>query len=508
MTPQELKNSILQLAIQGKLVEQRPEEGTAEGLLKQIQTEREKLIKAGIIKNEKHLSEITDDEKPFDIPENWKWVRIVDIAILNPKNVLDDNLNVAFIPMPCVADGFRNQHTFEIRKWKEIKSGFTHLSNGDIGVAKITPCFQNRKSVIFKELENGYGAGTTELSIIRVIDNSLVREYLLYFFKTNYFIANGVKSFSGTAGQQRIHKDYLATCPIPLPPLVEQKRIVAKIEELLPYIDRYEQSWSKLEDFNKQFPTDMQKSILQMAIQGKLVEQRPEEGTGKELYRQIQDEKQKLIKAGTIKNEKPLPEITEDEKPFDIPESWKWARVESVTHLNPKNDIDNELDVAFIPMPLVSDGFRNQHTFETRKWKEIRKGFTHFANGDIGIAKITPCFQNRKSVVFKGLINGYGAGTTELSIVRVIANSLQRDYLLWFFKTDYFISNGMKSFSGTAGQQRIHKDYLSTCLIPIPPLTEQKRIVAKLEEILPLCDKLNELNKYPKELWYFYRGGH
>ena len=120
----------------------------------------------------------------------------------------------------------------------------------------------------------------------------------------------------------RIHKDYLAMCPLPLPPLAEQKRIVAKIEELLPYIDRYEQAWSRLEDFNRRFPVDMQKSILQMAIQGKLVEQRPEEGTGEELYQQIQQEKQRLIKAGTIKKEKPLPEITEDEIPFDIPESW------------------------------------------------------------------------------------------------------------------------------------------------------------------------------------------
>ena len=114
---------------------------------------------------------------------------------------------------------------------------------------------------------------------------------------------------------------------IPLPPLAEQKRIVAKIEELLPYLDRYEKAWNRLEDFNRRFPADMQKSILQMAIQGKLVEQRPEEGTGEELYRQIQAEKQALIKAGKIKKEKPLPEIAEDEVPFEIPEGWKWVRL-------------------------------------------------------------------------------------------------------------------------------------------------------------------------------------
>ena len=339
MTPQELKNSILQLAIQGRLVEQRPEEGTAEDLYKKIQAEKQSLIKAGKLKKEKPLPPITDDEKPFEIPESWMWVRVSNIITLNPKNEIPDDYDTAFIPMPCVADGYRNEHSYELKKWGSIKKGFTHFAEGDIGIAKITPCFQNRKSVIFKELPNRYGAGTTELSIVRTINNTLIREYLLWFFKTDYFISNGIKSFTGTAGQQRIHKDYLATCPIPLPPLAEQKRIVAKIEELLPLIDRYEKAWSRLEDFNKRFPDDMQKSILQMAIQGKLVEQRPEEGTAEDLYKQIQSEKQSLIKSGKIKKEKPLPPITDDEIPFEIPSSWKWVRLGSILLMQPSNGI-------------------------------------------------------------------------------------------------------------------------------------------------------------------------
>jgi type I restriction enzyme M protein len=247
---------------------------------------------------------------------------------------------------------------------------------------------------------------------------------------------------------------------------------------------------TRLATIDGRFADDMQKSLLQMAIQGKLVEQRPEEGTGEELYQQIQAEKQALIKAGKIKKDKPLPEITEDEKPFDIPEGWKWVRLGEIVARNPKNDIDDETDVGFIPMPCVSDGYRNHHTYEIRKWREIKKGFTHFATGDIGVAKITPCFQNRKSVIFKGLPNGYGAGTTELSVIRIYRESMQREYILCFLKSEYFIRNGMKSFTGTAGQQRIHKDYLATCLFPLPPLAEQKRIVAKLDELLPLCEKL------------------
>ena len=237
-------------------------------------------------------------------------------------------------------------------------------------------------------------------------------------------------------------------------------------------------------------PQELKNSILQLAIQGRLVEQRPEEGTAQELYQQIQAEKQRLIKEGKIKKGKPLPEITEDEKPFDIPESWIWVRLGTVVLLNPKNDLADDIETSFIPMALLADGYRSSYTYEIRKWKDIKKGFTHFATGDIGIAKITPCFQNRKSAIFTELKNNCGAGTTELSIVRVIENSMSREFLLWFFKTAYFIENGVKSFTGTAGQQRIHKDYLSQCVFPLPPLAEQKRIVARLEELLPLCEQL------------------
>ena len=233
MTPQELKNSILQLAIQGKLVEQRPEEGTAEGLCRQARAEKRRLIQEGKIKKEKPVPELTEGEVPFHIPKSWKWVRLGDIVQFKPKNDLEDNTEVSFVPMALISDGFQNRHSWEIRQWKEVKRGFTHFSEGDIGIAKITPCFQNRKSVIFSGLLHGHGAGTTELSVVRVIGDLLSREYLLYFFKSAYFIGNGVKSFSGTAGQQRIHKDYLPMCPFPLPPLEEQRRIAARLKELL-----------------------------------------------------------------------------------------------------------------------------------------------------------------------------------------------------------------------------------------------------------------------------------
>lgn len=489
MTPQELKNSILQLAIQGKLVEQRPEEGTAEELFVRIQEEKLRLIAEKKIKKEKSLPEITEDEKPFDIPESWKWVRVQEITCLNPKNDLLDELAVSFIPMALVDDGYRNNHSFEVKKWGDIKKGFTHFADGDIGIAKITPCFQNRKSVIFRNLKNGYGAGTTELSIVRVVNNFLSRDFLLWFFKSAYFIENGVKSFTGTAGQQRIHKDYLSMCCLPLPPLAEQKRIVAKIEELLPHIDRYEQAWSKLEQFNSRFPEDMKKTLLQYAIQGKLVEQRPEEGTAEELFAQIQQEKQRLIAEKKIKKEKPLSEITDDEKPFDIPESWKWVRL---------GDITSKLtDGSHNPPPNTGSGY------PVISAKNVKDGLITFSNvdrftDDEGFEKENPRTNIIKGDIIMGIIGGsignVAVYTHETRVIAQRSIAIMRflisiDFSRILLESPLIQNELMISTSGSA-QGGVYLGTLKNLLIPLPPLAEQKRIVEKLEQLLPLCERL------------------
>lgn len=495
MTPEQLKASILQYAIQGKLVEQRPEEGTGEELHQQIQEEKQRLIKAGKIKKEKPLPEIVEDEIPFDIPESWKWVRVAQIVTLNPKNDLADELATSFIPMSCVMDGFRNQHTSEIKTWKDIKKGFTHFAEGDIGVAKITPCFQNRKSVIFRNLKNGYGAGTTELTIARTISNTMLPEFLLWFFKTPYFITNGVKSFTGTAGQQRIHKDYLSMCLIPLPPLTEQKRIVAKIGELLPYVDRYAAAYEKLEQFNTKFPEEVKKSILQYAIQGKLVEQRPEEGTGEELYRQIQAEKQQLIKEGKIKKEKPLPEIAEDEKPYDIPDNWTWVRFGDLGSYK-KGPFGSAITKSmFVPKgngaikvyeqknAIQKDATLGDYYIRRDYFESKMKGFEVFPGdiivscaGTIGETYVMP--------------DKFEQGIINQALMRMkIFEPLYIPYFLTFF--DFVLKKNARSGSkGSAIKNIPPFEILKNYLVPIPPLAEQKRIVAKLEEILPLCERL------------------
>ena len=491
MTPQELKNSILQLAIQGKLVEQRPEEGTAEELFAQIQEEKQRLIAEKKIKKEKPLPKITEDEMPFDIPEGWRWVRVHEITCLNPKNDLSDELEVSFIPMALVDDGYRNNHSFEVKKWGDIKKGFTHFADGDIGIAKITPCFQNRKSVIFSNLKNGYGAGTTELSIVRVINDLLSRNFLLWFFKSAYFIENGVKSFTGTAGQQRIHKDYLSMCCLPLPPLAEQKRIVAKIEELLPHIDRYEQAWSKLEQFNSRFPEDMKKSLLQYAIQGKLVEQRPKEGTAEELFAQIQAEKQRLTAEKKIKKEKPLPEITGEEIPFDIPESWKWVRlVELGSFSSGKTpDMTNRL--------FWENGTVNWMTSKDMKERflsESQMKITATAAQEMTVYEAGTLLMVVRSGILKRLLpvcilTQQSTINQDLKAYSLFCNDMSYTYIYLLKALEPNILFNYTKRVTTVDSLKF-EEFSRQMLVPLPPLSEQKRIVEKLEQLLPLCEQL------------------
>ena len=324
MTPEQLKASILQYAIQGKLVEQKLEEGKAEEFYQQIQEEKQKLIKEGKIKKEKPLTEITEDEIPFDIPESWKWCRLS--QIIDVRDGTHDSPKYVSEGVPLVTSKNLRNGTIDYGNIKYITQADADKINersavsdddilfamiGSIGnpvLVKKDREFCIKNMALFKKYEN------TEVDM----------NYMYWFF---YFVQYSLKSEASGGVQSFISLTRFREYPFPLPPLKEQLRIVAKIEELLPYVERYAEAYEKLEQFNTKFPEDMKKSILQYAIQGKLVEQSPEEGTAEDLYKSIQEEKQKLIKEGKIKKEKPLAEITEDEIPFDIPESWKWVKL-------------------------------------------------------------------------------------------------------------------------------------------------------------------------------------
>lgn len=405
MTPQELKNSILQLAIQGKLVEQRPEEGTAQELYAQIQAEKQRLIKEGKLKKEKPLPEITEDEKPFEIPEGWMWVRVGDVLskitdgthhsppnsetgeykYITAKNIKDfgiDLKNITYVSK-AVHDEIYSRCNPNKGDVLLIKDGAT---TGVVTVNNIEEPFSMLSSVALLKLTHGIFAW-----------------YLVYVLRSDLFYKNIRSQMKGT-GITRITLKQIVPLVIPLPPHAEQKRIVAKIEELLPLVDRYEQAWTKLEDFNRRFPEDMKKSILQQAIQGKLVEQRPEEGTAQELYAQIQAEKQRLIKEGKLKKEKPLPEITEDEKPFDIPNGWMWVRllavVDIATNLVQPSDY---LAYPHIAPDNIEKGTGKLLDFHTVEEDKVSSANHLFFTGQILYSKIRPLLRKAVIAPFDGL---------------------------------------------------------------------------------------------------------
>ena len=172
----------------------------------------------------------------------------------------------------------------------------------------------------------------------------------------------------------------------------------------------------------------------------------------------------------------------DEDLPFDIPNCWRWERIRNLFIINPKNIIDDNTPISFIPMALINDGYSGEYTFEEKSWIDCKKGFTHFANGDVCFAKISPCFENRKSVFFKHLLNGYGAGTTELYVLRRYTDDISAEYLLSFVKSEYFISRGKNTFSGVVGQQRVYKDVMLDTFIPIPPSVEQNKINNMLDK--------------------------
>ena len=241
------------------------------------------------------------------------------------------------------------------------------------------------------------------------------------------------------------------------------------------------------------------KSILQEAIQGRLVPQIASEGTAEDLLEEIRNEKKRLVKEGKLKASalkgeshifrgddnkyyeqigSKLLDISE-EIPFEIPSSWRWCRIESIFHINPKNVVADEIEAAFIPMECIDSGYGSGFTFQLTKWRNIKRGYTHFADGDIAFAKITPCFQNRKSVILHHLPSGIGAGTTELKVLRPMVNLISREYVLALLQSPYFIDEA--TFKGTANQQRIISGYVENKLFPLPPVEEQKRIVRKIQ---------------------------
>lgn len=484
MNAQDLKNSILQLAVQGKLVEQRAEEGTARELLEQIKLEKDQLIKDKKIKKSKPLPEITEDEIPFEIPESWEWVRLEDICTKlvdgdhNPPKDVDEKTDYIM----ASSTNINNNTIVDIEKVRyltqdifEKENERTQATDGDIFFTSVGTL---GRSCVYK---GGYNiCFQRSVSVIRTL---ILNYYLKYTFDSAYFQYKIIREATGTA-QKGFYLKQLAMSLIPIPPLEEQHRIVAKIEEILPYIDQYDKAYTKLEIFNKKFPEDMKKSILQMAMQGKLVEQRPEEGTADELYEQIVAEKAQLIKDGKIKKEKPLPEITEGEIPFEIPSSWKWVRLSQAGFTQTGNTPSKTHPEYFgSTIPFVGPGdIANGKISFSKGLSEAGRDVARIAYADsilqvcIG-GSIGKCAICNQEVTFNQQIN---------TIYPVISLS---KYLYYVLDSSYF-KEFMRNNAGGTATPIINRSVWDSIVVPIPPLEEQHRIVAKIEELLPYCDQL------------------
>ena len=483
MTPQELKASILQLAIQGKLVPQISEEGTGEELFLQIQEEKQLLIKAGTIKKEKPLPKITENEIVFDIPENWKWIRLSDVGQL--KN------GYSFKSTEYTSTGIQVVRISDLGEDAILSNDAVYYPLKD----DLSPyIIENNSFLICMTGSIGKLAWVRD-RVLRYLNQRVgmfvpssicCSAYLWYFLHAAHVINGWIRAKTSTNGN--IKTSDITELVVPFPPLAEQERIVAKLEQILPQIDRYEAAWNKLEDFNKRFPVDMQKSILQMAIQGKLVEQRPEEGTGEELYQQIQAEKQRLIKAGTIKKEKPLPEIAEDEIPFDIPESWKWVQWGDLSQSIQYGYNAPAQEKGRIKMVRISDIQDGKVLWDIVPYCDIKEDEIPtylLGENDILFARTGGTVGKSylvKEVPEEAIYAGYLIRTQYSSL-------LCPEYMKYFMESQLYWDQLRNGTIATA-QPNCNGKTLSKMILPLPPLAEQKRIVAKLEEILPLCERL------------------
>ena len=396
---------------------------------------------------------------------------------------------------------YLSSYTYATRKWGDIKNGFTHFANGDIAFAKITPCFQNRKSVILKDLPNGIGAGTTELKVLRTYGDTIVKEYLLFFLESPYFVEEAI--FKGTANQQRIISGYLENKLFPLPPFSEQKRIVGKIMEAFVVADKYGKAQSNLDILNSNLRALLRKSVLQEAIQGRLVPQIPEEGTAQELLEQIKQEKARLVKEGKLKKTalqdsvifkggdnryyeqvgSTTTDITE-QIPFDIPANWSWVRLAAAANLYTGNSISNTEKKARY---TAVEGTEYIGT------KDV--GFDHKVNYSNGVnipQQYLPYFKiaPRSSVLL--CIEGGSAGRkvaivdkdvcfgNKLCCLSPYTSTLSK-YIFYYLQSPIFFEYFRGNLAGIIGGVSVNT--LKTLIMPLPPQLELQRIVKHIDEL-------------------------
>jgi type I restriction enzyme, S subunit len=493
-------------------VPQDPKDQPACELLKEIDAEKRRLVKSGKIKEPKPLPEIKPEEVPYELPTSWEWVRLGNIGEANPRNKSEDNIDAGFVPMPLLFSEYGANHKFEVRKWSEIKQGYTHFANGDVGLAKITPCFENAKSCVFRGLPNGIGAGTTELHVFRNIFGAVYQEYLLAYLKNPRYIAAGIPKMTGSAGQKRVPTDFFSQNPFPIPPLPEQRRIVAKIDQLMAHCDELEKlraereqkrlavhtavikqlldaeeqdsftsAWQFITRYFGELYTvkenvaELRKAIFQLAVMGKLVPQNPTDPPASNLLKEIEAEKRQLVKEGKIKKSEPLPEIKPEETGYALPEGWAWIRLGEIVDFK-TGKLDSNASVKGGEYPFFTCAkealWINQYSYDCEAI--LLTGNNAAGKYDVKHYKGKFDAYQRTYVITTefGKISGLSYGYLKYLLINML-DDLQSKSLGTLTR---FLTLGI----------------LKPICIALPPLPEQHRIVAKIEKLMTLCDTLEQ----------------
>ena len=487
MTAQQLKNAILQEAIQGRLVPQDPNDEPASVLLDKIRKEKQQLVKEGKLKK-KDLEEkpISEDEIPFEIPEGWEWVRLITLSklihygytasaapkgnsrLLRITDIQDDKVNWTTVPFCTIKDS-------DLEKYE--------LHNRDILIARTGGTIG--KTYIVRELNE---VAVFASYLIRSIPlENIYEEYLKLFMGSPCYWSQLTDAASGT-GQPNVNGQSLSNLIVPLPPLAEQKRIVAKIEELLPKVEKYGKAQEELNKLNEELPERLKKSILQEAIEGRLVPQDPNDEPASVLLDKIREEKKQLVKEGKLKKkdleEKP---ISEDEIPFEIPESWEWVRLGEIsTYANPKRKINAakaDCNIWGLDLEDIERGGKLLYIKSVGERKAIGDK-TCFSAGEILYSKLRP-------YLLKILIAPKDGICTPEIIPFACYGNICKDYIISLLKSAY-VDDYINSVTFGVKMPRVSTETMVSLIIPLPPLTEQKRIVAKIEQLFKEIDKLKK----------------
>jgi type I restriction enzyme S subunit len=441
-------------------------------LLERIRTEKERLVKEGKIKKSK-ASKTSDtphyENVPFEVPISWEWTTVNAIAKSILYGVSESAKTCGKYKLLRITDIQNNNVQWDTVPYTDFDTNKAEsylLNDGDILFARTGATVGKSYLVQGLKEEAIYAS-----YLIRVQTyDAVLPQYVKFYFESGYYWEQIVQESVGV-GQPNVNGTILGNLNIPIPPIHEQDRIVSELSKWMGIIDVIEQGKIDLQTVIK----EAKSKILDLAIHGKLIPQDPNDEPASELLKRIN----------------PNAEITCDNGQYGkIPENWCITRIKNAFLINPRNKAEDENNAGFVPMTNICDGYFNRFTYETKKWTEIKTGFTHFADGDIAVAKISPCLENRKSMVLNNLPNGIGAGTTELHVFRPLC--VAQSYGLWFFKSDYFVNQCVGTFNGVVGQQRVGKNIVEEILFFLPPLAEQHRIVAKIEELFSKLDQIEK----------------